>query len=79
MFAEFSLTKGHLNTVVFKNSVMFQIASVSRCIGFGAVIVIIGLKVVSYLTERWRHSHHTTPFFSVRNTDLMCSWMSSDV
>lgn len=52
MFAEFSLTKGHLNTVVFKNSVMFQIASVSRCIGFGAVIVIIGLKVVSYLTER---------------------------
>ena len=48
MFAEFSLTKGHLNTVVFKNSVMFQIGSVSRCPGF----VIIGLKVVSDLTER---------------------------
>lgn len=39
VFAEFSLTTGHLNTVEFKNPVMFQIANVSRCTVFGTELL----------------------------------------
>lgn len=54
VFAEFSLTAGHLNIAVFHNSVMFsscQRFALQGPSGFVTVIVIIVLEIVSHFTE----------------------------